>query len=116
MNCPVQQAKDILYNAKFKADALCVFSREGTAQVYRIVSDITEGRGEPGDVDLLRELLPLIASYADCDISKQAAAECLSLLEDESEWEYHISRKRCPKEKIEKDSSALRGRRHRRGE
>jgi NADH:ubiquinone oxidoreductase subunit F (NADH-binding) len=99
-----------------RADALCVFSREGAAQVYRIVADIAEGRGEADDVELLRELLLLIASYANCDISKQAAAECLTLLEDGSEWEYHISRKCCPKEKIERDTSAVKGRRHRRGE
>lgn len=116
MTCTVQQARDILYNARLNADAFCVLSREGTSQVYRIASDIVEGRGEPGDVELLRELLLLIASYAGCDISKQAAAECLVLLEDGDEWEYHISRKCCPKEKVEKDLGAVRGRRHRRGE
>ncbi|MDR2433411.1 MAG: hypothetical protein LBD47_02430 [Treponema sp.] len=116
MTCTVQQAKDILYNVSRNADPCCVFSREGTLQVYRIVSDIAEGRGELDDVDLLKELLPLIVSYSGCDLSKQAALECLTLLEDTGEWEYHITRKRCPKEKIEREPNAIGGRRRRRGE
>lgn len=94
--CPVDTALDLLRRA---AEASCgreVFCREGTRQVATILTDVTAGRGESGDLDLVEELCELVAGNANCDLASTAAAATLGLLRNNrEEWELHLRRKRC---------------------
>jgi NADH-quinone oxidoreductase subunit F len=74
----------------------CVLCREGTLQVYRILKDITEGKAQSGDYELLLELLQCIGKYASCEMAREAASRCLDCMQNyEEEWDKHIRRKRC---------------------
>jgi NADH-quinone oxidoreductase subunit F len=94
--CPVDTALDLLRRA---AEASCgreVFCREGTRQVATILTDVTAGRGESGDLDLVEELCELVVDNANCDLASTAAAATLGLLRNNrEEWELHLRRKRC---------------------
>lgn len=75
----------------------CVFCREGTAQAYEIITDITEGRGKPDDPELLGELAAGMRTGSLCSLGKIAALPLLTTLRHfRDEYDMHIRRKRCP--------------------
>ena len=94
--CPVETsykiAKETLKNACGKG----VMCRDGMRQVYLILEDIVDGKGQDGDVELLQEILGVITECADCDLSYTAADQILKLVNTfEEEFNMHIKRKAC---------------------
>lgn len=95
--CVVDWSRKMFAYARREACGKCVLCREGTRQVEKIITDITEGRGEAGDLELLRELSCLIKENASCEMARTAAGYLLVALDNYlDEWEMHIKRKRCP--------------------
>lgn len=94
--CPVSTALDLLQRAAAASCGREVFCREGSRQVATILTDVTAGRGESGDLELVEELCELTADNANCELASTAAAAALTLLRTHrEEWELHLRRKRC---------------------
>jgi ferredoxin len=95
-SCVVEFSRQLLDQARKESCGKDVFCREGAWQVSEIIADITKGRIEGEEPDLLRELLALISENAGCEMSRAAAARCLALMDQyKDEWDLHIRRKRC---------------------
>ena len=94
--CVVDFSKTLMDAARRESCGKCVLCREGTGQAYEIIKDITEGKAENDDFELLKELLEKIESNGSCEMSVTAASVCLGLLRNyQDEWNQHIRRKRC---------------------
>ena len=95
-DCVVEYCKTLMDIARKESCGKCVLCREGTWQVYEIISDITEGRAKTEDIELVTELLQQISTHAGCELSREAACRCLELMKGSTEeWDQHIRRKRC---------------------
>ena len=96
-NCIVDLAKSCLSITKAASCGKCVLCREGTAQMLEILTDITVGKGQPEDIDLLLELGEGIKAGALCGYGKAAPNPVLTTIKHfREEYEAHIKRKRCP--------------------
>lgn len=74
-----------------------VFCRDAASQLYSIVGSIRGGEGKSGDVGLIREICQASLQLADCEMTREAVKEILSLLDTDGEnWDAHITRRRCP--------------------
>lgn len=94
--CAVDFGMKLMDTARRESCGKCVLCREGTWQVYEIIRDITEGKAESDDYELLTELLEQIKENGGCEMSARAASLCLGLLRNyQNEWDQHIRRKRC---------------------
>jgi len=85
----------------------CTPCREGTPWQARILRKIEEGRGEPGDVELLLGVASSIAPFPPmglgntiCPLGDAAALPVHSFVQKfRSEFDRHIQEKKCPYEK-----------------
>lgn len=95
--CVVDLAKNCLSLTRSESCGKCVLCREGTWQLLAVLTDITEGKGKPGDIDLLMELGEGIKSGASCDLGRTAPNPVLTTIRHfREEYEAHVRRKRCP--------------------
>ncbi|MDY7034995.1 MAG: NADH-quinone oxidoreductase subunit NuoF [Thermodesulfobacteriota bacterium] len=75
----------------------CVPCREGLRQMLKLLTNITEGKGKEGDIELLEELSETAKEAALCALGKSAPNPVLSTLQYfRDEYEAHIREKRCP--------------------
>jgi len=75
----------------------CLPCREGLRQMAKILTRITEGRGEPGDIESLEDLSEVAIGASLCALGKSAPNPFLSTLRYfRDEYEAHIEHKRCP--------------------
>jgi len=75
----------------------CLPCREGLRQMLGILTDITEGRGREGDLELLEELASVMADTSLCALGQTAPNPVLTALRYfRGECEAHIKEKRCP--------------------
>jgi NADH:ubiquinone oxidoreductase subunit F (NADH-binding)/(2Fe-2S) ferredoxin/Pyruvate/2-oxoacid:ferredoxin oxidoreductase delta subunit len=75
----------------------CVPCREGLDRMLDILTDITEGRGSPEDIDLLEELGNVIKDAALCGLGGTAPNPTLSTIRYfRDEYIAHVIDKRCP--------------------
>jgi ferredoxin len=75
----------------------CVPCREGVKQMHEILSNITEGRGSEGDIELLEELSEVAIDASLCALGATAPNPILSTLRHfRDEYEAHIKESRCP--------------------
>jgi NADH:ubiquinone oxidoreductase subunit F (NADH-binding)/(2Fe-2S) ferredoxin len=75
----------------------CSPCREGIKQMRRILTDITEGRGKEGDIELLEELAMSTGKASLCALGRTAPNPVLSTIRHfRHEYETHIKEKRCP--------------------
>jgi NADH-quinone oxidoreductase subunit F len=95
--CMVDVAR---YFTNFLADescGKCAPCREGLRQMRKILTDITEGKGQEGDIALLEELAETTREASLCALGKTAPNPFLSTLRYfRDEYEAHIREKRCP--------------------
>ncbi|MDH4189239.1 MAG: NADH-quinone oxidoreductase subunit NuoF [Betaproteobacteria bacterium] len=74
----------------------CSPCREGIKQMHRILTNITEGRGKEGDIELLEELAMTTGSASLCALGRSAPNPVLSTIRHfRAEYEAHIREKRC---------------------
>ena len=94
--CMVDVAKYFLKFLQDESCGKCVPCRLGIDRMLEIVTDITEGRGTPEQIDLLEELGRTISETALCGLGKTAANPVLSTLRYfRDEYESHIQNKVC---------------------
>ncbi|MGQ9582221.1 MAG: NADH-ubiquinone oxidoreductase-F iron-sulfur binding region domain-containing protein [Thermoplasmatota archaeon] len=95
--CMVDIAKFFLNFLKEESCGKCTPCRVGVAQMHRILTDITEGRGRMEDLETLQELADAIRSASLCALGGTAPNPVLTTLRYfRDEYEAHILEKRCP--------------------
>jgi NADH:ubiquinone oxidoreductase subunit F (NADH-binding)/(2Fe-2S) ferredoxin len=95
--CMVDVARYFLDFTQRESCGQCIPCRLGTVQMFKILDDITKGKGRPGDIDLLLELSESIIKGSICGLGKTAPNPVLTTLRYfRDEYEAHIHEKRCP--------------------
>jgi NADH-quinone oxidoreductase subunit F len=75
----------------------CVPCREGLGQMLKILTNITEGKGNEGDIEVLEELSEVAKEASLCALGTSAPNPFLSTVRYfRDEYEAHIKEKRCP--------------------
>ena len=75
----------------------CIPCREGLRLLNRVLTDICNGEGKPGDVELIEEVAEVMADASLCALGSTAANPVLTTLKYfRDEYEAHINEKRCP--------------------
>ncbi len=95
--CMVDVARYFIEFLTEESCGKCTPCREGTRQMLKILTNITEGRGKSGDIELLEELSEMQVEAALCALGKSAPNSFLSTLRYfRDEYEAHINDKKCP--------------------
>jgi NADH-quinone oxidoreductase subunit F len=75
----------------------CTPCREGTSWLLKILTRIEDGRGVPGDLDLLLSLSGQISGKVLCALGDFATSPVVATVKQfRDEYERHISQQRCP--------------------
>ena len=114
--CMVNMARFFLDFTTKESCGKCVPCRIGTKRMHEILSRITEGKGEPGDLEKLETLCAGIKDGALCGLGQTAPNPVLTTLRYfRDEYEAHVNEKRCPAgecaalRRYEIDADACRG-------
>ena len=95
--CMVDIARFFIEFAQEESCGKCVPCRVGTRRMLDILNNICEGRGKPGDIELLETLAKSTSDGALCGLGKGAPNPVLSTIEHfRHEYEAHIYEKKCP--------------------
>jgi len=95
--CMVDLARYFIKFLTEESCGKCVPCREGLDRMLDILTDITEGKGKEGDIELLEELSDLIKETSLCALGNTAPNPVLSTIRYfRDEYEAHIREKRCP--------------------
>jgi len=95
--CMVDVARYFIHFLTDESCGKCVPCREGLRQMHRILTNITQGKGKDGDIELLEELAETAVEASLCALGKSAPNPFLSTLRYfRDEYEAHIKEKRCP--------------------
>lgn len=95
--CMVDVAKYFLTFLQDESCGKCVPCRLGIDRMLEIITDITEGRGRPEQIDLLEDLAETVSETSLCALGKTAANPVLSTLRYfRDEFYAHIEEKKCP--------------------
>jgi NADH:ubiquinone oxidoreductase subunit F (NADH-binding)/NAD-dependent dihydropyrimidine dehydrogenase PreA subunit len=96
-NCMVEVARYFVSFTQEESCGKCTPCREGTWHMKNILADITEGRGQEGDIELLEKMGRMIKSTALCGLGNTAPNPVLTTIRYfREEYEAHIRDKRCP--------------------
>jgi NADH-quinone oxidoreductase subunit F len=96
-NCMVDIARYFLSFLEGESCGKCVPCREGLKRMRQVLDDITQGRGEESDIQLLEELSMTLTDGSLCALGGTAANPVTSTLRYfRDEYEAHIKEKRCP--------------------
>ncbi len=95
--CMVDVARYFLAFLADESCGKCVPCREGIRQMLKILTNITEGKGKEGDIELLEDLSETTRSASLCALGRTAPNPVLSTIRYfRDEYEAHINEKRCP--------------------
>ncbi|MCK9554784.1 NADH-quinone oxidoreductase subunit NuoF [bacterium] len=95
-SCMVNIAKFFLEFTQNESCGKCTPCREGTKRMLEILTRITEGKGEQGDIEKLERLGNLIKKASLCGLGQSAPNPVLSTLTNfREEYEEHIKHKKC---------------------
>jgi NADH-quinone oxidoreductase subunit F/NAD(P)H dehydrogenase (quinone)/NADP-reducing hydrogenase subunit HndC len=95
--CMVDMARFFMDFIQDESCGKCTPCREGTRRMLEILNKITQGRGEPEDIELLEELSTMIRDSALCGLGQTGPNPVLSTLHYfRDEYEAHVYEKRCP--------------------
>ena len=94
--CMVDVAKYFLTFLQDESCGKCVPCKLGISRMLEIVTDITEGRGRPEQLELLTELGDTLAQTSLCALGKTAPNPVMSTLRYfRKEYEDHIGQQQC---------------------
>jgi NADH-quinone oxidoreductase subunit F len=95
--CMVDVARYFLDFLTDESCGKCVPCREGMRQMLKILTNITQGKGREGDIELLEQLSETAIEAALCALGKSSPNPFLSTLKYfRDEYEAHVKEKRCP--------------------
>ena len=90
--CIVEVARFFMHFTQNESCGKCVPCREGTKRMLEILQNIVDGKGKPGDIELLLELADMISSTALCGLGKTAPNPVMSTIKYfRDEYEAHIN-------------------------
>jgi NADH-quinone oxidoreductase subunit F len=95
--CMVDIAKYFVNFLEGESCGKCLPCREGLKRMSQILTDITEGKGKEGDIELLERLSATLIDTSLCALGSTAPNPVLTTLRYfRDEYEAHIKEKRCP--------------------
>jgi len=95
-NCMVDIARFFMDFLKEESCGKCNACREGIKRMLEILTNICEGRGKEGDIEILEELGNTIKKFSLCGLGQTAPNPVLSTLRYfRHEYEDHILEHRC---------------------
>jgi len=95
--CMVDIAKYFLSFLQDESCGKCTSCREGIKRMLQILTRITQGKGEEGDIELLEELSQVVADTSLCALGQTAPNPVLTTIRYfRDEYEAHIRDKKCP--------------------
>ena len=95
--CMVDIARFFLDFTRDESCGKCTPCRIGTTRMLEILTRITEGKGQEGDIEKLEDLANAIKASSLCGLGQSAPNPVLSTLHYfRDEYEAHIREKRCP--------------------
>jgi NADH-quinone oxidoreductase subunit F len=96
-SCMVDIAKYFINFLEGESCGKCLPCREGLKRMSQILTDITEGKGREGDIDLLERLSATLVDSSLCALGSTAPNPVLTTIRYfRDEYEAHIKDKRCP--------------------
>ncbi len=96
-SCMVDVARFFLSFTAEESCGKCTPCRVGTTVLLNKLIDITEGRGKPGDIELLESLSKNIIASSLCGLGQTAPNPILTTIRYfRHEYEAHINDKKCP--------------------
>ncbi len=101
--CMVDMARFFLDFTQVESCGKCTFCRVGTKRMLEILTRITEGEGEEGDIEKLEELAYQIKDNSLCGLGQTAPNPVLTTIKYfRDEYEAHINQKKCPAQSCKK--------------
>jgi len=95
--CMVDVARYFLDFTQQESCGKCVPCRIGTKQLVDILTHITQGKGEEGDVEKLEDLAKTVKDGSLCGLGQTAPNPVLTTIRNfKDEYEAHIRDKSCP--------------------
>jgi len=96
-NCMVEVARYFVSFTQQESCGKCTPCREGTWHMLNILENISQGRGQEGDIELLEKMGRYIKETALCGLGNTAPNPVLTTIRYfRNEYEAHIREKRCP--------------------
>jgi MinD superfamily P-loop ATPase len=96
-SCMVSMAKFFLEFTQHESCGKCIPCRVGTKVMLDILTRITEGKGEEGDIEALLYLAETIKATALCGLGNTAPNPVITTIKYfRDEYEMHIKEKKCP--------------------
>lgn len=96
-NCMVDIARYFLDFTQKESCGKCIPCRLGSKQMLDILTEISEGNGKEGDIELLEELSATITKGSLCGLGQTAPNPVLTTIRYfRDEYEAHIKDKKCP--------------------
>ena len=96
-DCMVDIAKFFVEFTQDESCGKCPPCRIGTKRILELLTKITEGKGEDGDIEKLESLAKNISTSALCALGQTAPNPVLATLKFfRDEYEAHIKDKKCP--------------------
>ena len=95
--CMVDVARYFLDFLKEESCGQCNPCREGIKRMLQILTDICEGNGKEGDIELLEELGDMVGKASLCGLGTSAPNPVITTINYfRDEYESHIKDKKCP--------------------
>lgn len=95
--CMVDIARFFIDFTQKESCGKCTFCRIGTRRMLEVLTRITEGEGEKGDIELLEELCSRVKDSSLCGLGQTAPNPVLTTIKYfRDEYEAHINEGRCP--------------------
>ena len=94
--CAVDIARFFMDFCQEESCGKCTPCREGTKRMLEVLTNICEGKGEEGDIELLEEMGEVLKDASLCGLGQTAANPALSTIRYfRGEYESHIKDKKC---------------------
>jgi NADH-quinone oxidoreductase subunit F len=94
--CAVDMARFFMDFCQDESCGKCTPCREGTKRMLEILTNITEGKGKEGDIELLEEMAAIIKDASLCGLGQTAPNPVLSTIRYfRKEYDDHIRNHRC---------------------
>jgi len=94
--CSVDMARFFMDFCQDESCGKCTPCREGTKRMLDILTNITQGKGKDGDIELLEEMAGVIKNAALCGLGQTAPNPVLSTIRYfRSEYDEHIRNHHC---------------------
>ncbi len=95
-SCAVDMARFFMDFCQDESCGKCTPCREGTKRMLEILTNITHGKGQAGDIELLEEMAAIIKDASLCGLGQTAPNPVLSTIRYfRKEYEDHIYNHRC---------------------